>query len=257
MGRVNLIRRESLRRIVALLGIAVLTGCRPRRSGESSNQTLTPASSTRTSPTAAPRSLVSPLPVDSTPVCVLTPQATEGPFYFDTNRIRQNIIEDRVGSPLRMSVRVMRVDDGCAPLKDALVDIWHTDAGGLYSGYPGQPGGQDTSGLTFLRGAQMTDADGVALFDTIYPGWYPGRTVHIHFKVRYKENTYATSQFYFPDDFTDRVYSRTPYSDRPNRTTRNADDSLLRGDPAESNVLASVTENGDGYVGTITVGVIV
>ena len=252
-------RRKWLQRLVALLGIAVLTGCGTRSSGESGNQTLTPApaSSTPTPPPAAASSLVSPLPVDDTPVCVLTPRATEGPFYFDTNQIRHNIIEDRVGSPLRMSVRVMRVDDGCAPLKDALVDIWHTDARGRYSGYPGQPGGQDTSGQTFLRGAQMTDADGVALFDTIYPGWYPGRTVHVHFKVHYKNNTYATSQFYFPDDFTDHVYSRTPYSDRPNRTTRNADDFVLRGDPAESNVLASVTEDGDGYFGTITIGVIV
>ena len=196
-----------------------------------------------------------PVPVSDTPVCVFTPQATEGPFYFDANRIRQNIVEDRVGSPLRMAVRVMRVDDGCAPLKDALVDLWHTDASGAYSGYPGQPGGQDTSGQTFLRGIQVTDADGVALFDTIYPGWYPGRTVHIHFKVHYQGNTYATSQFYFPDDVTDDAYSRTPYSERPGRATRNSDDSVLRDDPAERNLLASLTEDGDGYLGSITVGV--
>ncbi len=198
-----------------------------------------------------------PIPVEDTPVCVLTPQATEGPFYFNPNQIRQNIVEDRVGAPLRMAVRVMRVDDGCAPLKDALVDLWHADAGGVYSGYPRQLGGLDTSGETFLRGVQMTDADGIALFDTIYPGWYPGRTVHIHFKAHYGSNTYVTSQFYFPDDFTDHVYSRTPYRDRPDRTTRNANDSVLRGDPAESNLLASVTEDGDGYFGTITIGVTV
>ncbi len=251
------VRRESLQRIVALLGFAVLTGCGTRSSGESKKQTLAlaPAGSTPTPPPAAARPSASPLPVDNTPVCVLTPQATEGPFYFDTNQIRQNIVEDRVGAPLRMSVRVMTVEDGCRPLKDALVDIWHTDAVGDYSGYPGQPSGQDMSGQTFLRGTQVTDADGVAVFDTIYPGWYPGRTVHIHFKVHYRNNTYATSQFYFPDDFTDHVYGRTPYSDRPNRTTRNADDSLLRGDPAESNLLASITEDRNGYFGTITVGV--
>ena len=103
----------------------------------------------------------------------------------------------------------------------------------------------------------MTDDEGVALFDTIYPGWYPGRTVHIHFKVHYRNNTYATSQFYFPDEFTDRVYSRTPYSDRPDRTTRNTDDSVLRGNPAEQNLLASPTEDGDSYSGVITVGVTV
>ena len=251
------VRRESLQRIVTLVSVAVLTGCGTRSSGESKNQTLTPApaGSTRTPAPAAARPSVSPLPVDDIPACVMTPQATEGPFYFDTNQIRQNIVEDRVGAPLRLAVRVMTVDDGCAPLKDAVVDLWHADAEGVYSGYPGQLGGQDTSGQTFLRGTQVIAPDGVALFDTIYPGWYPGRTVHIHFKVHYKDRTYATSQIYFPDAFTDHVYSRSPYSDRPKRTTRNADDSVLRGDPAERNLLASVAEDGDGYFGTITVGV--
>lgn len=254
---VDLTRRKLLQRI-GLLCIAVLTGCGIRNPGSSSSQTQTPtpASPTHTPPTAA-RSPASPIPINDTPVCVLTPQATEGPFYFDTNQVRQNIVEDRVGAPLRMAVRVMGVDDDCAPVKDAFVDIWHTDAGGVYSGYPGQLGGLDTSGRTFLRGTQVTDADGVALFDTIYPGWYPSRTVHIHFKVHYRNRTYVTSQFYFPDEFTDRVYGRTPYSDRPERTTRNTDDSVLRGDPAERNLLASITEDGDGYFGTITVGITV
>ena len=254
----DLVRRELLRRM-GLLGVAVLAGCGIRRPGTSENRTPTPgpASSTRTPPPDVASSSVSPIPVDDTPVCVLTPQATEGPFYFDPNQIRQNIVEDRAGAPLRMAVRVMRVDDGCEPLKDAFVDVWHADADGVYSGYPGQPGGRDTSDRTFLRGTQVTDADGVASFDTIYPGWYPGRTVHIHFKVHYRNNTYVTSQFYFPDDFTDHVYRRAPYRDRPDRNTRNTNDSLLRGDPAERNLLASVTEDGNGYFGTITVGVTV
>ena len=254
----DLVRRELLQR-AGLLGIAVLTGCGIRNTDGSRNQTPTPepAGSTHASTLAAAGSSASPLPVDDVPVCVLTPQATDGPFYFDANQVRQNIVEDRVGAPLRMAVRVMRVDDGCAPLKDAVVDVWHTDADGVYSGYPGQPGGQDTSGRTFLRGTQVTDADGIVLFDTIYPGWYPGRTVHVHFKVLYRNNSYVTSQFYFPDDFTDQVYSRTPYSSRPERTTRNTNDSVLRGDPTERNLLASVTEEGDGYYGTITVGVTV
>ncbi len=242
-------RRELLRRI-GLLSIGVLTACGIRSSDPSRSQSPAP------SPAAA-RSSALPIPIDDTPVCVLTPQATEGPFYFDANQIRQNIVEDRAGAPLRMSVRVMRVDGGCTPLKDALVDLWHVDASGAYSGYPGQPGGQDTSGQTFLRGTQVTDDEGVALFDTVYPGWYPGRTVHIHFKVHYKNNTYATSQFYFPDDFTDDVYKRTPYRARPGRTTRNVNDSVLREDPAERNLLASLTEDGEGYFGVITVGVTV
>ena len=254
----DLMRRELLQRM-GLLCVAVLTGCGIRSPGGSTGrtETPTPADSTNTPRTAVARSSASSIPVDDIPVCVLTPQATEGPYYFDTNQVRRNIVEDRVGAPLRMAVRVMRVDDGCAPLKDAFVDIWHTDAGGVYSGYPGQLGGQDTSDRTFLRGVQVTDADGVAMFDTIYPGWYPGRTVHIHFKIHYRNNTYVTSQFYLPDDFTDQVYRRTPYSDRSERTTRNANDSVLRGDPAERNLLASVTEEDDGYIGTITVGVTV
>lgn len=254
----NLMRRKLLKKL-GLFCIAVLTGSGVRSPGASSNQPQTPApeSPTHTPPTAGARSTAWPLDIDDTPVCVLTPQATGGPFYFDANQVRQNIVEDRVGAPLRMAVRVMRVDDGCAPLKDALVDLWHADAGGAYSGYPGQPGGQDTSGRTFLRGIQVTDAAGVAVFDTIYPGWYPRRTAHIHFKIRYRNNTYVTSQFYFPDDFTDNVYSRPPYSNRPERTTRNTNDSVLRGDPAERNLLASVTEDGAGYFGTITFGVTV
>ena len=253
----DLPRREFLK-MTGLSSVAVvLAGCGIRSPDTSSNleQTKAPASPTQTPPTALARSSASPIPVADTPVCVLTPQATEGPFYFDPNQIRQNIVEDRVGVPLRMAVRVMRVDDGCAPLKDVIVDVWHADADGVYSGYPGQLGGQNTSGQTFLRGVQVTDADGIALFDTIFPGWYPGRTVHIHFKVHYSDHTYVTSQFYFPDDFTDLVYSRKPYSDRPDRTTRNENDSVLRGDPAESNLLALVTEDGDGYFSTITVGI--
>ena len=135
-----------LRRI-GLLGIGVLTACGIRSSG-------VPRSQSPTEPPTAARSSASPIPIDGIPVCVLTPQATEGPFYFDANRIRQNIVEDRVGAPLRMGVRVMRMDDGCTPLKDALVDLWHVDASGAYSGYPGQPRGQDTSGRTFPRRGQ-------------------------------------------------------------------------------------------------------
>lgn len=193
-------------------------------------------------------------PVADDPVCVLTPQATEGPFYFDSKLVRRDIVEDRVGTPLQMAVRVVRVDDGCEPLEGAFVDLWHADAAGVYSGYPGQLDGLDTSGLTFLRGIQATGADGIARFETIYPGWYPGRTVHIHFKVHYQENSYVTSQFYFPDGVSDRVFTQPPYSDRPNRTVRNGNDSVLRRDPAEGNLLANITEDSAGYLGAITVG---
>ena len=154
-----------------------------------------------------------------------------------------------------MAVRVMGVGERCIPMEGALVDLWHADAEGVYSGYPGQLGGLDTSGQTFLRGIQPTDGDGVAQFDTIYPGWYPGRTVHIHFKVHYEGYSYLTSQFYFSDEFSDRVFELTPYDERPNRPTRNSNDSVLQNDPREANLLATVGKFGDGNFGMITVGI--
>lgn len=230
---------------MGLLGAAVLTGCRFRAPTGSGSRVNTRA-------TSAP----SPAPVVDDPVCVLTPQATEGPLYLETDQVRRDIVEDRIGTPLQMSVQVVKVDENCEPLKGAYVDLWHADAAGAYSGYPDQPGGVDTSGQTFLRGIQLTDIDGIARFDTIYPGWYPGRTVHIHFKVHYQGNSYLTSQFYFPDEISDRVFESPPYSERPNRATRNANDSVLREDPAEGNLLVSISGDAAGYFGAITVGVV-
>lgn len=279
--------RRSLLQKLGLLGAAVLAGCGFRAPVSSSSQANDPttaaATAQRARPIPAPAG-VTPTPavansgsgaaatepgaaalesvaatpnqITDEPVCVLTPQATEGPFYFDTDLVRRDIVEDRVGAPLRMAVRVVRVDENCGPLEGALVDLWHADAAGVYSGYPGQLGGLDTSGQTFLRGIQATGADGIARFDTIYPGWYPGRTVHIHFKVHYQGSSYVTSQFYFPDELSDRVFERSPYSDRPDRTTRNANDSVLLGDPAEGNLLATIAEESPGFSGTITIGVV-
>ena len=286
-------RRQLLRKL-GMLGALVLAGCEfgtPVDSSRQSNTpavveatpepglappdlaTATPVSSvvTSTSTLATPEptakitepavdllepAVATPEPIADEPVCVLTPQATAGPYYFDTGLMRRDIVEDRVGTPLQMAVRIVRVDHDCEPLEGAFVDLWHADAAGVYSGYPGQLGGLDTSGRTFLRGVQATGTDGIASFDTIYPGWYPSRTVHIHFKVHYENNAYVTSQFYFPDEVSDRAFERSPYSRRPNRTVRNANDSVLRGDPSEGNLLANITEDSAGYTGAITVGVV-
>ncbi|TGS57800.1 protocatechuate dioxygenase, partial [Mesorhizobium sp. M1D.F.Ca.ET.183.01.1.1] len=115
-------------------------------------------------------------------VCAIMPEVTEGPFYFDPKLERSDITEGRSG--IGLAVRLQVVDASCRPLVGARVDIWHCDAQGHYSGYPGQGDGQDvdTSGQTFLRGWQKTGEGGVVSFATIYPGWYRGRTVHIHFK---------------------------------------------------------------------------
>ena len=118
-------------------------------------------------------------------VCLLTPEVTEGPFYFDPRLLRPNIAEGKQGVPITLLLQI--VDAGCKPLNGARVDIWHCDATGVYSNYSGQ--GDDpehqisTEGQSFLRGTQLADPRGVVRFQSIYPGWYPGRTTHIHFKV--------------------------------------------------------------------------
>ena len=191
--------------------------------------------------------------------CVLAPEQTEGPYYIPDEKIRRNITEGRPGTSL--ALRILVVDaSSCKPIRGAAVDIWHCDAGGVYSGYdsgspPSGGGGHadPSNELTFLRGIQKTDAKGVATFQTIYPGWYRGRTVHIHVKVHLGGNVVHTGQIYFPDTLTDSVYKRAPYNKRPNRDVRNASDFVYR--TGGKNSMLRVTKNGGGYVGTITMGV--
>lgn len=137
----------------------------------------------------------------------------------------------------------------CRPIKGAAVDVWHCDARGVYSGTSVQ-GAEDER---FLRGVQRTDAKGVALLRTIYPGWYPGRTVHIHVLVHLGGNVVHTGQLYFADAVTDAVYKRRPYASRPNRDPRNPGDSIYRNDGKHSTL--KLVRSGSGYVGSITMGV--
>src|SRR2546425_4875441 len=158
--------------------------------------------------------------------CVLTPEQTEGPYYIADERVRRNITEGRPGTPLTLRTTVVSASN-CKPIKGAAVDVWHADASGTYSGVLGNTG-------TFMRGIQKTNAKGVALFQTVYPGWYQGRTVHIHVKVHVGGNVVHTGQLYFPDTLTDAVYLKAPYSSRPARTTRNANDSVYRNGGSKS-----------------------
>ena len=136
----------------------------------------------------------------------------------------------------------------CKPIKGAAVDIWHADAAGNYSGF-----GAGSGNRTFMRGIQRTDANGVATFRSVYPGWYQGRTVHIHVKVHIGGNVVHTGQLYFPDTLTDKVYRRSPYNARPGRTTRNSNDFVFAQGGRRS--LLSVHKSGTAYVGAITMGV--
>jgi protocatechuate 3,4-dioxygenase beta subunit len=180
---------------------------------------------------------------DGAATCSVTPEQTEGPFYVDVDKIRSDIREGRPGALLRLALRV-RGGAECAPLENAVVDIWHCDAMGVYSGVQGESG-------TFMRGVQVTNAEGVVEFKTIYPGWYMSRTVHIHAKVHLDNQTALTTQLYFDDSFTDDVFAAEPYSSRGERETLNDNDGLFD----EGLLLTLSEESGGGYRGRMTIDV--
>ena len=191
-------------------------------------------------------------------VCVLFPQALEGPFYFDPKLVRSDIAEARAGAPLQISLRV--IESGvCTPITNARVDIWHADASGIYSGYASQGPERNMSatGETYLRGTQMTDADGVVKFRSVYPGWYPGRTPHIHVKVFLDAATLVTGQIYFPDGLSAQVYKeRAPYNDRPIPDTTNASDFIFTsGERDGGGTVLSVNAEGDAIVAALLIAI--
>ena len=247
--RIN--RRDDLLRSLGAVGSLALLGCRDILSPDA--QTVSDGSA---APTAVPAAAGSQAPAIPTPACVLTPRQTAGPFYFDPKQIRRDITEGQPGTPLHVALQVVAAGT-CRPIQDALVDIWHADVAGVYSGYArqGEQGDVDATGETFLRGSQITAANGMVQFESIYPGWYPGRAVHIHFKVRFANRTAVTSQLYFPDEVTDRAYAAAPYNQRPQGWTTNATDGVLRGTPADQSLLAAVAAAGAGYQASLTIGI--
>jgi protocatechuate 3,4-dioxygenase beta subunit len=170
---------------------------------------------------------------------------TEGPFYFDAGQIRRDITEGRPGTPLLLALEVVNASS-CSPIRDAVVDIWHCDAVGLYSGY----GSEGTAGERFLRGIQVTDGSGRAEFETLYPGFYRGRTVHVHFKIHLDERTAATSQLFFPESVNDVVMATSPYNLSGTRDTRNSTDSIFT-----SATVVDVAADAGGYAASLVIGV--
>lgn len=177
----------------------------------------------------------------------------EGPYHRDAQPLRRDIVEDRDGVGLQLGIRL--ADQHGRPAKEATVEIWQCDGLGRYSGFPAPvdstavtaasaPRGEYLADQTFLRGRQLCDDAGMVEFHTIYPGWYPGRTVHVHVMVHVGDVT-LTSQLYFPDDLNDRVLSLEPYARRPRRDTTNSTDEIFPtgGDPA----LLDVTPVDGGY----------
>jgi protocatechuate 3,4-dioxygenase beta subunit len=197
-------------------------------------------------------------PVLSAPDCVAQPEQTEGPYFVDEALERSDIRLDpatgriSAGVPLSLEFVLSRVTSGgaCAVLSGAQVDIWHCDALGLYSDVEDR--NADTRGQQFLRGYQVSDAAGVVRFTTIYPGWYRGRAVHIHFKVRVPvENGRTddfTSQLYFPDELTDRVHAAQPYAANRGQRLLNSRDMIFR--EGGTQLILPLVEHRDGYAAT-------
>jgi len=234
VGRV-LSRRDALA-FLGATGALLLLGC-------SADDAV---SSTTSDPTAS--------------TCVVKPALTEGPYYVDEELNRSDIRIDpsdgsvRDGALLALTFNVSSASSSaCSPLAGAIVDVWHCDAEGVYSDV--SEAGFNTVGRKYLRGYQVTGSDGVARFTTIYPGWYSGRTVHIHFKIRSSASSTAvyefTSQLFFDDALTDQVYARQPYAAKGQRNTRNANDGIYQQGGPQLVLDAAATS--DGYAATFDI----
>ena len=153
--------------------------------------------------------------------CLVLPDLTQGPFPTIEQIERRDITEGRAGLPLRVGIQV--VDESCVPIPGATVEIWHCDIDGDYSAYAdGYTDDDDGEGTTFLRGSQVANADGIVEFQTVYPGWYQGRAVHIHAKVHIDDATVLTTQFLFDDALNDEVLATAPYAAVRRPDTTNA-----------------------------------
>jgi uncharacterized protein (TIGR03437 family) len=199
-----------------------------------------------------------------------TPTVTEGPYWVEEQLFRSDVRTDpstgvaRTGVPLTLTINVVNSNTNCAALAGAYIDIWHCDAIGIYSDEPsynpgGGTGNVTTSGQKFLRGYQITDANGQVNFTTIYPGWYSGRTIHIHVRIRTYNGATAltnyTTQVFFDDTVNNKVLALAPYNARTSsRDTTNATDSVYTtaGSNASS-MLVTPVAGGSGYAASITI----
>jgi protocatechuate 3,4-dioxygenase beta subunit len=276
VGRI-LTRREVLA-LFGLAGTAALAACAPASTPTAAPATQAPATTvastqapamgdeaaTSVALAAEPTLATTPTPEavagGALPACVVAPAMAQGPFFVDDklNRsdIRTNTADGKVsaGAELLLTLRVLQAgSNGCTPIQGALVDVWHCDAQGFYSGVADPRA--STAGQDFLRGQQLTDANGQAAFTTIYPGWYPGRAIHVHFKVRGStagQNYEFTSQLFFDDAFSDQVFTQPAYA-KPGRHTLNTEDGIFMRSGGEVMKL-NVTEAGGKYTATFDIG---
>ncbi|MFG2819783.1 protocatechuate dioxygenase [Kitasatospora sp. NPDC048365] len=287
-------RRRALAGISSIGLGALLAACASSKDGGGATATTTTGGSASISPQASTTEDLTALFADAG-TCTLTAQTTQGPYYFDADKVRSDIREDREGVRLRLAIRVQD-SESCQAIPNAVVEIWHCDAAGLYSGAEtlssggggqgGGPGGGGTppsgaptgappagapsgapSGtppngggagggqgdLTpqddkrYLRGAQVTNSQGIVQFTTVWPGWYVSRTVHIHAMVHIDNERTLTTQLMMDESLNSAVFARAPYSKHTGRDTFNDKDSIYK-----PSMLLRITQDGDGYLGVIT-----
>ncbi|HTJ62044.1 MAG TPA: intradiol ring-cleavage dioxygenase [Candidatus Saccharimonadales bacterium] len=197
------------------------------------------------------------------PSCVVRPALTEGPYFVDEKLNRSDIRADpstnisKPGVPLALTFLVSRISgSACAALAGATVDVWHCDAQGVYSDAT-DPTFGSTKGTKFLRGYQTTDAQGIAKFTTIWPGWYQGRAVHVHFKIRTAAANGRvsdfTSQLFFDETMNDQIFAQAPYSQKGGAgRLRNEADGIFQGSGGK--LTLAPTKLSEGYAATFDIG---
>jgi protocatechuate 3,4-dioxygenase beta subunit len=259
-------RLLSRREMLALLGVASV-GAAALAAGCSSDSSATPTATSGARAQATTASGATPggtsaatAASQGAPSCVIKPALMEGPFFVDEKLNRSDIRSDpsdgsvKAGTPLTLAFNVYTVTGGCAPLEGATVDLWHCDAMGVYR--DASDPSFNTKGKQFLRGYQVTDANGRAAFTTIYPGWYNGRAVHIHFKIRNAEASGKTSEFtsqvFFEDALNAEVFSQQPYAAKGQPTMKNADDGIFQ--QGGDQLMLQPRKTSDGYAATFDIG---
>lgn len=220
--------------------------------------------------------------LDKAGTCAMSSEETAGPYWFDVDSIRTDIRESRPGTPLHLGLRVQDTSScssggSATAVPNSVVEIWHCDAGGVYSGFQaastgggggGQPGsgsgGSTSNGAysvgdqeatpgddgTYLRGAQVADANGIVQFTTIYPGWYRGRTVHIHLRVHIDKLTVLTTQLYLDESVNTEAFAASPYNEHTGRDTFNDSDNIY-----DASGLLAAAKSGGGYLAVVNLGV--
>jgi protocatechuate 3,4-dioxygenase beta subunit len=181
--------------------------------------------------------------------CVLYPAQTLGPCYAEMPATREDISDGMSGLPLRLSFLVVRAD-GCTPVPSASIDIWHSGFDGIYSAFETgticNPTDANVLSKRFCRGVQLTNAQGKANFSTIFPGWYTGRAIHIHFTVRVSGREAITSQLYFDDRLCDEILNQGEYASRGPRDTTNASDFIYLFGGTPDQITFSTAKRSDG-----------